>query len=137
MEQQFNKFELVYCNHQNSFGFVVSDKMDIPYIHDGCGCANAEVAPKFEKPEEWDSFEGYLVLLMPSDKYIVCAHHGMRKVDLVSDTSGAQWDLCSLRDHATSGLRYHLGLMRLVAKADKRYLANSPMLDAHPEQLKD
>lgn len=127
-EENFSKFELVYCTHEGKFGFVVSDLMDIPYIHDGCGSANSEIAPRFEDPKDWDSFKGHLVLLMPEDGYAVCATHSMRKVNLTEKTADAQFDLCAVRDHATSGLRYHLGLMRLVALADKRYLANSDLL---------
>lgn len=135
-EEIFKKFELVYCTHEGKFGFVVSDIMDIPYVHDGCGCANSEVAPRFEDPTEWDSFEGHLVLLMPDDAYTVCATHSMRKVNLTSQDAGAQFDLCAVRDHATSGLRYHLGMMRLVALADKRYLGNSNLL-AQSEEFTD
>lgn len=135
-EETFSKFELVYCTHEGKFGFVVSELLDIPYIHDGCGSANSEVAPRFEDPSDWDTFKGHLVLLMPDDGYTVCATHSMRKVDLTGKDAGSQFDLCAVRDHATSGLRYHLGLMRLVALADKRYLSNSKFL-SETKEFKD
>lgn len=101
------KFDLVRI-YSNKLGIIVSDLMDIPYIRDGCGSANFEIASTL-KPEDFDVFQGYLIFTMPEGGYEVCAAHSIKSVDL-----NCPYDRTSIYDHATSGMRYHLTLLKLL-----------------------
>ena len=106
----FKKFDLVLTQN-NSFGVIVSDLMDIPYIPDGCGTANYNIASSL-KEEDFDSFQGYIVFTLPEGNYEICADHSIKAVDLNCD-----YDRTSIYDHATSGMRYHLTLLKLIGKS--------------------
>lgn len=106
------KFVEIKYDYKNRFGIVISDKMDIPYIHDGCGCKNYNQAETNLEVNSWPTFEGYLVFELPSGDISVKAINAIEEVKINDDFEG-QMTSCSIFDNATSGMRYHLTLLNI------------------------
>lgn len=94
-------------------GFIASDLLEFPYIHDGCGTANYKTPCKLEK-KDFDFFEGYVVYVLPEGNYKVFNKEAISILDTENPYNHSK-----IFDRATSGLRLHLSLLEKLNNKGK------------------
>lgn len=111
---EINVGDFVYNRAGNEYGIVLKAMDRFPYIPDGCGSANYNEAETNFDVSTWPSFEAVVVFMLPSGKYEICNPLNLIVINNIDpDSFDALWLSTSMFDHATSGLRYHLTLLKM------------------------
>ena len=109
--KNYKPFDLVYGS-QSSLMLILTDEMEIPYYHDGCGSQFSKTPLDIQNPNEWkDTFSAFIGYDLSADKHIIIPKSRIRgKYDGDSQEGYIPFD------NGTAKLRLNLGLVQLAEK---------------------